>query len=158
MDIKIICFGKMDANGYSLLEKNYLEKLKRFCRVDVVALKEETTPDLKKNQQKKRTRLGTLLTRNTGCQDLAWYCGGCSIRLKHLPIKSLVSMWQPMQQSHFSLVPVTGFRLNFALVSQTKFRLGRRLYRTNSLVLWCWNKFIGLLKLLITKNTINNFS
>jgi 23S rRNA (pseudouridine1915-N3)-methyltransferase len=57
MDIKIICFGKMDANGYSLLEKNYLEKLKRFCRVDVVALKEETTPDLKKNQQKNEQNL-----------------------------------------------------------------------------------------------------
>jgi 23S rRNA (pseudouridine1915-N3)-methyltransferase len=34
-------------------------------------------------------------------------------------------MWQPMQQSHFSLVPVTGFRLNFARVSADKISFGK---------------------------------
>jgi 23S rRNA pseudoU1915 N3-methylase RlmH len=66
----------MDANGYSLLEKNYLEKLKRFCRVDVVALKEETTSDLKKNQQKNEQSLERYWQETPGVKILLDIAGG----------------------------------------------------------------------------------
>src|SRR5699024_7473649 len=52
MKLQLICFGKMDNNGYSDLEKYYLEKIKRFTNIEIIAVKEENTDDIVKNMKK----------------------------------------------------------------------------------------------------------
>lgn len=49
MRIKIISFGKMDKNGTKDLQNFYLQKLKRFCNVEVIEEKESTIGEIKKD-------------------------------------------------------------------------------------------------------------
>jgi 23S rRNA (pseudouridine1915-N3)-methyltransferase len=62
MILQIISFGKADNNGYLDLEKNYFTKIKRFCEINIVTLKEETSPDITKNMRQNEVQLEKYMT------------------------------------------------------------------------------------------------
>ncbi len=77
MNIKIICVGKLKESYLKDAQKEYLKRLSRFCRIDIVEVDEEKAPDNanasqdKKIRQKEAERIVRALGKNTTTIALA---------------------------------------------------------------------------------------
>lgn len=71
MNIKIVCVGKLKESYLKDAQKEYLKRLSRFCRIEVVEIDEEKAPDEanaaqeEKVRQKEAERITRALGKNT---------------------------------------------------------------------------------------------
>lgn len=77
MNIKIVCVGKMKEAYLKDAQKEYLKRLSRFCKVDVIEVDEEKAPETanasqeEKIRQKEAERIQKALGKNTTTIALA---------------------------------------------------------------------------------------
>jgi 23S rRNA (pseudouridine1915-N3)-methyltransferase len=71
MNIRIVCVGKLKESYLKDAQKEYLKRLSRFCRIEVIEADEEKAPDdanasqEKKIRQKEAERIVKALGKNT---------------------------------------------------------------------------------------------
>ncbi|MGI6623268.1 MAG: 23S rRNA (pseudouridine(1915)-N(3))-methyltransferase RlmH [Clostridiaceae bacterium] len=56
MNIKIVCVGKLKESYLRDAQKEYLKRLSRFCKVEIIEVDEEKAPETAKASQEKKVR------------------------------------------------------------------------------------------------------
>jgi 23S rRNA (pseudouridine1915-N3)-methyltransferase len=56
MNIKIVCVGKLKESYLKDAQKEYLKRLSRFCKVEIIEVDEEKAPETAKASQEKKVR------------------------------------------------------------------------------------------------------
>ena len=63
MRITVVCVGKIKEKFYTQAVEEYSKRLSRYCKLDIVELPDEKTPDNASDIDRKSTRLNSSHTR-----------------------------------------------------------------------------------------------